>query len=211
MKKLTAVVLTLVCMLALAGCCHSKNTAVLKSHRDDFSHDIDSSIMEQFNDIAEVKKVYHLLTNDWFLSDDLSDFSQAVTTDIIYVIPGGELGVNQDLAYSTYGINEEGKIEWGSSAYPPEGAPVPYGFSGLTYEMIARALVGIEYEDYIITYAGQSLSTVFVWVRCAEEDVILTYPTRPDLLGIEIGGIYTLQELRSALCDAYEQSGGSFC
>ena len=77
--------------------------------------------------------------------------------------------------------------------------------------MIARALVGIEYEDYIITYAGQSLSTVFVWVRCAEEDGILTYPTRPDLLGIEIGGIYTLQELRSALCDAYEQSGGSFC
>ncbi len=68
--------------------------------------------------------------------------------------------------------------------------------------MIDSALVDIEYEDYIITYSQRS-STIFVWVRCVAEDVLLTYPTRPDLLGIENGGIYTLEEVKDALANAY--------
>lgn len=49
-----------------------------------------------------------------------------------------------------------------------------------------------EEEDYIFTYS-QRLRTVFVWVR-GEEDFLVTYPTRPDLLGLEVSGVYTLDE-----------------
>ena len=74
----------------------------------------------------------------------------------------------------------------------------------MTYEMIENALNGIAYKDYIITYA-QRQNTVFVWVRCEKDDVLLAYPTRPDLLGLEVGGIYTLDEVKRALTEAYAE------
>lgn len=217
MKKYIALVLALVCVLGLVGCNNptagqnaisnsgpfgNGDTTIFEPHSEDFTPEIERSILEQFDNSTEVKKAYILRTNDWFLSDTLSDFSQAVTTDIVYIAPGGEQGATNDMAYSFYNVNENGKIEWGSSAYPPEDATAPFGFSGLTYEIIDNALVGTKYKDYIITYA-QRLNTVFVWVRCESEDIIITYPTRPDLLGLENGGIYTLKEVQSVLTEAY--------
>lgn len=178
------------------------DATIFEPHREDFSPKIESSIIEQFENNSEVKKAYILRTNDWFLSESLSDFSQVVTTEVVYVAPGDKQGTDNDLVYSFYNVNKDGEIEWNSSAYPPEDAFAPFGFAGLTYEMIDNALAGIEHEDYIITYAP-TMSTVFVWVRCATEDVIITYPTRPDLLGIKNGGIYTLKEIQIALSNAY--------
>ena len=43
------------------------------------------------------------------------------------------------------------------------------------------------------------------WVRCEKDDVLLAYPTRPDLLGLEVGGIYTLDEVKRALTEAYAE------
>lgn len=163
---------------------------------------IDESILNQFEDSTELKKVYILRTDDWFATDEISNFSQVATTEVVYVVPGGEEDMSNDKAYSFYDVNEDGKIEWNSSAYPPSDAPTPFGFSGLTYEMIDNALDEIEYEDYIITYA-QRLNTVFVWVRCESVDKIIAYPTRPDLLGLEVGGLYTLEEVKCILADAY--------
>ena len=222
MKKLTALILVLICVPVFSGCSSNGgpalpdnvqdrsnsnplgdgDDAVFEPHREDFSPEIESAVLEQFDNGTEVKKAYILRTNSWYLSDDMSDFSQAVTTDAVYIAPGGEDGAGGDMAYSSYTVDENGEIKWGSSAYPREDAPVPSGFSGLTYEIIENALAGIEYEDYIITYA-QRMNTVFVWARCESGDVIVTYPTRPDLLGIEIGGIYTLEEVKAALTEAH--------
>jgi len=221
-KKLTALILVLICVPVFSGCSLNGDStppdnvqgrsnsnplgdgddAVFEPHREDFTPEIESAVLEQFDNSAEVKKAYILRTNSWYLSDDMFDFSQAVTTDAVYIAPGEEDGTGGDMAYSFYTANENGEIKWGSSAYPPEDASSPFGLSGLTYEIIENALTGIEYEDYIITYA-QRLNTVFVWVRCESGDVIITYPTRPDLLGIEIGGIYTLEEVKAALTEAY--------
>ncbi len=215
-KKLKALVLALFCVVGLLGCKQIANgisnsgpfgngdATVLEPHREDFSPVIENSILEQFDNNTELKKVYILRTNDWFLARALADFSQVVTTDSMYVIPGGENGTSNDKAYSFYRVNEDGKVEWVGSAYPPADASVPFGFSGLTYEMIDNVLDGIEYEDYIITYA-QRLNTVFVWVRCENEDMIITYPTRPDLLGFEVGRIYTLEEVKGILTEAYSK------
>lgn len=214
MKKRIVFILTLCCVLGLIGCNQTSNSnynssifgdgnaVVFEPHREDFTPVIEDSVKKQFEDSTELKKVYILRTNDWFLSEELSDFSQVVTTDSMYVIPGGEENTSNDKAYSFYNVNEEGKVEWDSSAYPPTDASVPYGFSGLTYELIDNALIGIEYEDYIITYA-QRLNTVFVWVRCKSEDLIITYPTRPDLLGIEVGALYTVEELKEILKEVF--------
>lgn len=178
------------------------DATLFEPHRGDFSSEIDHSILSQFDENIEVKKAYILRTNDWFLSDVLSDFSQVVTTDIIYVAPGGKESSSSNMAYSFYNINENGEIEWNSSAYPSDDASAPFGFAGLTYGMIDNALAEIDYEDYIITYS-QRLNTVFVWVWCEGGDVFITYPTRPDLLGLEIGSIYTLDDIQTALTNAY--------
>ena len=170
----------------------------------EFSAVIDESISSQFEDSTELKKVYILRTDDWFEMDEITDFNQVITNQITYVVPGGEEGTSNEKAYSFYKVNEDGIIEWNGSAYPPSDAAVPFGFSGLTYEMIENALNGIAYKDYIITYA-QRQNTVFVWVRCEKDDVLLAYPTRPDLLGLEVGGIYTLDEVKRALTEAYAE------
>ncbi len=133
-------------------------------------------------------------TNEWFLSDELTDFSQVVTTDTVYVVPGGENPSDPDAAFSIYDVDEAGNIQWNCTAYPPANASVPFEFSGLTYEVIHHALSGIEHEDYIITYAP-TLGIVFIWARGTAEDTILAYPTRPDLLELENGGFYTSGKL----------------
>ena len=175
-----------------------------RSEVTEFSAVIDEFILNQFKDSTELKKAYILRTDDWYAMDEISDFSQVVTNEITYVVPGGEQGTSKDKAYSFYKVNEDGEIEWNGSAYPQADVVPPFGFSGLTYEMIENALDGITYEDYVITYA-QRFGTVFVWVRCEKEDVLLVYPTRPDLLGLEVGGIYTLEEVKSALTGAYAE------
>ena len=174
---------------------------LLASHREDFSPEIDDAILAQFENPDKVLKAYWLITNHWFLSDELEDFSQIVTTDISYIYPGDDEGNDIDSAFSVYDIDENGKIDWTYSGYPLDGASIPHGFWKLTYEMIDTDLADISYEDYIVTKSGR-LGTVFVWVRCSTEDLVLTYPTRPDLTGLEIGGIYTLEELQEILKEA---------
>ena len=182
------------------------DSTVFAIHREDFTPDIEPTILSQFEDPSEVKKAYLMRTNEWFLADELTDFSQAVTTNAIYVVPGGEKPSDPDAAFSIYDVDTEGKIQWDCTAYPPANASVPFEFSGLTYEMIHHALADIEHEDYIITYAP-TLGIVFIWARGATEDTILAYPTRPDLLGLENGGFYTLDEVRTALSNAYHSCG----
>lgn len=179
------------------------DATVYAAHREDFTPDIENSILAQFDDPSEVKKAYLMRTNEWFLADNLTDFSQAVTTDVVYVVPGSKDGIDSDTAYSIYSVDEVGNIQWSCTAYPPDSDLVPFAFSGFTYPMIQAALATLEHEDYIITYAPQ-MGTVFIWVRnTAEGDVILAYPTRPDLLGLECGGVYTLHELQEALTKTY--------
>lgn len=180
------------------------DTTLLKVHRNDFTPEVDASILAKLPHPSEVKKAYWLLTNEWFLSDELTDFSQVVTTDVYYISWCDENGISSDTAYSFYEINEDGNIVWDSTAYPPTDAFIPYEFWKLSYEIIDTALNDIAYEDYIITYSPR-LDTVFVWVRGTTDDLILTYPTRPDLLGIECGGIYTLEELQEILTEAYKE------
>jgi len=77
----------------------------------------------------------------------------------------------------------------------------PYGLSKLTHDIIESDLSDIEYEDYIITEAPR-LASVFVWIRTSSEDLILTYPMRPDWMDLENGEIYTLEELQEILKEA---------
>lgn len=173
-----------------------EEVAVLPPHRQEVSPDIRPKITEQIDKGVEVKKVYILLTNDWFQSEELLDFSQVVTKDTVYVIAEDESG------YTFYDTNDESVLAWKGSAYPPANVTRPFGFYGLTLDMIDDALEGMEYEDYIFTYS-QRLRTVFVWVRGGEEDVIITYPTRPDLLGLEVGGVYKLEEVKMILSASF--------
>ena len=180
------------------------DTTLLESHRDDFTPDIDASILAQLAYPSEVKKSYQLLSNEWFLSDKLTDFSQVVTTDVHYISWCDEDGNVSDTAYSSYDVDENGTVVWDSTAYPSEDSLIPCDFGTLSYEMIETALSDITYEDYIITYSPR-LYTIFIWVRGTTDDLILTYPSRPDFVGIESGGIYTLEELQEKLAEAYKK------
>ena len=176
-------------------------TELLKSHREDISSEIDPAILVQFKDAQKVLKTYRLLNNHWFLSDELEDFSQIITSDVRYVYPNDADGNDSDTAYSHYLINEEGNIEWLGTPHHANDTTSPYGLWQLTHEKIKEDLSGIEYEDYIIIEA-QRLVSVFVWVRTSSEDLILTYPMRPDWMDLENGGIYTIEELQEILKEA---------
>lgn len=188
-----------------AGVFGNGDTSLFESHRGDFTPKIEDSILTQFENNDEIKKVYLLRTNDWFLSDDLADFSQVVSTDIVYIVPGGEKGENIDTTYTLYYANNDKKIEYVGSSSVSNKVNLPYGFVGLTYEIIDNALNGISYNDYVITYSNR-LSTVFVWVRGEAEDVIITYSMRPDFLGLENGGRYKLDDLKAILEESYKKA-----
>ena len=184
------------------GCAFgSSDSKLLISHREDFSAEIDPAILAQFENPNAVIKRYSLLTNHWFLSDELEDFSQVVTTEVYYVYPGDDEGNDLDTAYTYYEIDKTGKLKFDCTAYPPVDASAPNGLWQLTHERIEFDLAGIEYEDYIITEAPR-LAAVFVWVRTSSEDLILTYPMRPDWMDLENGGIYTLEQLQEILKEA---------
>ncbi|MBR4027681.1 MAG: hypothetical protein IKJ01_09080 [Lachnospiraceae bacterium] len=185
-----------------------KGTPTLDApHRTDFFSEIEPFILEQCNNHSELKKVYFLLTNNWFLSDKLTDFSQALTTNSAYLLPKGTHEKEDEISYTFYKLNENKKLIESSSAYAPKTTTLPFGFFGLTYELINNTLSTITYEDYIITYL-QHLDTVFVWVRCSnpKEDVFIAYPSRPDLVHLETGKIYTLQEIQAILSELYYDS-----
>ena len=188
---------------ANGGCGFDSGSDLLESHRGDISPEIDSAILSQFENPDEVLKAYWTITNHWFLAGNIEDFSQVVTNKIAYVYPGDDEGNDKDIAYTVYSFDEHGKLNSHYSSYPFDDSIVPNTFWKLSYEVIDTALKDIDYEDYIITKCSRS-GTVFVWVRCENEDLFLTYPSRPDLTGFEVGGIYTLEEVQKILTKAFE-------
>ena len=124
----------------------TENDSLLQSHREDFSPDIEQNIAEQLNDPSRTIKAYLILSGTWFLSEKLSDFSQALTTEAIYAIPGEEQGGSPSHAYSLYMADENGVLEWKSSSSgsylsgPFEARAVPCGFYRLTDEIIENEL-----------------------------------------------------------------------
>ena len=184
------------------GCAYGDpDTQLLEPHRDDFTSETNPAILAQFKSPEKVLKTYTLLNNHWFLSDDLEDFSQVITDNPRYVYPCNADGNDSDSAYSHYLINENGLIDHIGTTHHTNDTTCPYGLWQLTHEKIEEDLAGIEYEDYIIT-ESQRLASVFVWVRTSSEDLILTYPMRPDWMDLENGGIYTLEELQEILKEA---------
>lgn len=185
------------------GCGFDSGSKLLESHSEDISPEIDSGVLAQFENPNEVLKAYWILTNHWFLAENIEDFSQVVTNKIAYVYPGDDEGNDKDIAYTIYSIDEHGNLDFDASVYPADDSIVPNTFWKLSYKLIETALKDIDYEDYIITKCSRS-GTVFVWVRCEQEDLFLTYPSRPDLTGFEVGGIYTLEEVQQILTEAFE-------
>ena len=177
------------------------DSTLLASHREDFTSMIDAEILAQFENHDTLLKIYWLLDNQWFLSDKLEDFSQVVTTEVRYIYPGDKNQMNLDGTYSTYMINESGNLEWLGMAHHTFEPTSPVGLESLTHEKIRTDLSRIEYKDYIITYSNK-LYIAFVWIQTSSEDLILTYPVRPEFTGLEIGEIYTLEELQKILKEA---------
>ena len=157
-------------------------------------------------------EIYRTLNNEWFLADDLTDFSQILTAEPLYIVPGSSRGIGgraEDGAYSVYTLDENGIPCWGGSSLPNNDI-VPYTFCRLTYDIIAEDLAGINYDDYIIAQSTR-LSTVFIWARCTDgEDMFVTYPARPEFVGLENRGCYTLKEIQRILTEAYRDSGSHF-
>lgn len=142
---------------------------------------------------CDIHKTYLLVDSDWFLSEKLTDFSQAVTDTVRYHVIRKD-----DRGYTTYAVGKRGVIEWkGSARTVEEETELPQDLVGLTHERIRQALEGVAYDDYVVTWSD-ILNTVFVWVR-GETDRIIPYPSRPDFIPLESGRVYTLPELQEAL------------
>ena len=169
------------------------NYPVLSPHCADFSPEIPREVSTFFCPGTDILKVYPSLSRTtWFLMEDIEDFSQIVTAEPFYVVH------NSENAYTTYTLTDTGDVISRDGATIPN-VPRPYGLFGLSNSLIHDALKDIDYEDYIITDS----SATIIWVRRENGDLFLTYPTRPDLMGIQPGQIYTLEELMSVLAEAY--------
>lgn len=173
----------------------SEDSDVGAVRREDFSPEFPSEAKIAFADVPGVLKTYRTLNNSWFLSEELTDFSQILTDEVRYVVPGSSGG-----AYAFYTLDENGKPQWGGSVSGGLST-IPYQFSGLTEEIIQEDLAGVDYEDYIIAQSNR-LYTVFIWARCADgEDMFVTYPARPEFVGLENRGRYTLDEIQHILTE----------
>lgn len=171
--------------------------------REFFSPEFSSEAETAFADVPGILKTYRTLNNSWFLSEELTDFSQILTDKVLYVVPGSSEGIGgkeEEGAYAFYTLDENGEPRWGGGV-SGGSTIVPHQFSGLTEEIIREDLAGVDYEDYIIAQSN-GLYTVFIWARCADgEDMFVTYPARPDFIGLENRGHYTLTEIQQILTE----------
>lgn len=181
------------------------DSEILPVHREYFTPGLSEEAEAAFAGVPGVFKTYRLLNNSWFLSEDLTDFSQVLTEETFYIVPGSMHGIGgsqEDGAYSIYALGENGEAQWGMGRSGPQNPirqMVPYEFSWLTDEIIREDLAGVDYEDYIIAESTR-LYTVFVWARCADgEDMFVTYPARPQFVGLENRERYTLAEIQQIL------------
>lgn len=184
------------------------DSEILPVHREDFTPGLSEEAEAAFAGVPGVFKTYRLLNNSWFLADDLTDFSQVLTEETFYIVPGSMKGIGgsqEDGAYSIYALDENGEAQWGMGRSGPQNPirqMVPYEFSWLTDEIIREDLAGVDYEDYIIAESTR-LYIVFVWARCADgEDMFVTYPARPEFVGLENRERYTLAEIQQILTEA---------
>lgn len=195
----------------------SGDCTLLEAHREDFTPGLSPEAEAAFADPAfadapEVMKIYRTLYNEWFLAEDMTDFSRALTADPLYIVhgavdyqSGGSDAQAQEGAYGVYTLDENGRARWGMGTSGPGQVnnKVPYGLCRLTYDIIEEDLEGVDYEDYIIT-ESEPLYTVIIWARCAGgEDRFVTYPKCPEFVGLENRRLYTLEELLEALREAY--------
>ena len=191
-----------------------EDCTLLEVHREDFTSGLSAEEEAAFADAPGVMKIYRTLYNSWFLAEDMTDFSQILTSNPFYIVHGATdyrgIGINSHVdedAYGVYTLDENGEPKWGGSSSLADSSAnytVPYGLCGLTYDIIEEDLAGIDYEDYIITQSTR-LYTVIIWARCANgEDMFVTYPARPEFVGLENRGVYTLEELQQALREAYQ-------
>lgn len=186
-----------------------RDSTLLEVRREGFTPEFPEEAKAAFEEIPGVVKVYKILDNLWFLAENMTDFSQVLTDETIYVFPGSVRGIDgpkEDGAYAVYTLDENGMPRWGMGASASEDDMIPSQFNGLTHDIIEEDLAGIDYEDYIVAQSTQ-LYTVFVWARCGEgKDMFVTYPARPEFLGLENRGRYTLEELRYILAEAFRDS-----
>ena len=171
--------------------------------REVFSSEFPPEAEVAFADVPGVLKTYRTLNNCWFLSEELTDFSQIFTDNVFYIVPGSSVGIGgkeEEGAYAFYTLDENGEPRWGGGV-SGGSMTVPDQFSGLTEEIIREDLAGVDYEDYIIAQSNR-LYTVFIWARCTDgEDVFVTYSARPDFVGLENRERYTLTEIQQILTE----------
>lgn len=184
---------------------HVPDMDLLPSHREDFVPGIEPGLLAQLGGYDNTLQVYRLLDNAWYLSNELTEFSQAVTMEVFYVAPLDHVGQYSDRHYSYLLPQEDGSVRF-SSAMVPQDAPTPRGFSGLNDGVIRAVLEGVDYQDYILTSTYADLNCVIVWVRCTQEDRFLVYASRPEFLKLEPGTLYTLDEVTAALAAFYHQT-----
>lgn len=180
----------------------SSDSSLLTKRRETFTSELTAEEELAFDGVPGVFKFYRVINNSWFMSEDLSDFSQVIEDNIFYIVPGSMEGIggkHTDGAYSIYTLDENGKPQWGMGVGSDDGPKkVPDYFTGLTRDIILEDLDGVAYEDFVITDSAR-LYTVFVWAKCADGDVFITYPARPEFVGLENRGRYTLPELQQIL------------
>ena len=184
----------------------SDNITIGSTHREDFSPEMSQEATSLFQEVPGVLKVYRTTVDSWFLSDQMTDYSQALTGEVVYIVPNYSGGLDQaptgEQSYGIYIMGEDGRLIWGEGAELHVNHPMPYELIGLTDEIILKDLSGIEYDDYIITQSTQ-LYTVIVWARCADgNDRFVTYPSRPEFVNLEDHAVYTLEELQQRLANA---------
>lgn len=186
---------------------------LLAPHREDFTPGLSPEEEAAFAGApGTVMRFYRTLSNEWFLAEDMTDFSQVLTADPLYVAHGAvdykkgqRDGEFREGAYGIYRLDENSQPQWGmgTSGQSDIKLTVPYQFCGLTCDIIEEDLAGVDYEDYIITQSTQ-LYTVIIWARCPNgEDRFVTYPARPEFVGVENRRLYTLEEMLAVLREAY--------
>lgn len=184
----------------------SDNVSIGAVHREDFSPEMSPEAASIFQNVPGVLKVYRTTVDRWFLSDQLADYSQALTGEAVYIVPNYAEGLDWpptgEQSYGIYVMGEDGRLIWGEGAELHATHTMPYELIGLTDEIILKDLSSIEYDDYIITQSTQ-LYTVIVWARCSDgNDRFVTYSSRPEFVNLEDHAVYTLEELQQRLSNA---------
>lgn len=158
---------------------------------DDFVKSASSSDIPKYS-IDEIKKVYDVSIDNWYLNKNVTSFKEVICTNYKYIVPS----TNQK-QYDTFTVTDKDTLSWSGSCTP---ANAKHTFATLTYQSIQETVETAKgSNDYFISYSNL-LSCIFISGQTKYgKEYIVPICSSTNSTGLVSGNIYDFSNLSECL------------